>query len=52
MGVNREHKYSTGVLNLTDCYTQDMFQSDCYYGARYAEEGEREALLSLRVDSA
>ena len=49
MGVNREHSTSTGVLNLTGC---DMFQSTCYYGAHGADEGERESLLSLRVDSA
>ena len=49
MGVNREHSTSTGVLNLTGC---DMFQSTCYYGAHCADEGERESLLSLRVDSA
>jgi hypothetical protein len=52
MGVNREHKYGTGVLNLTGCYSQDMFQSACYHSARYADEGGRESLLSLRVDSA
>jgi len=48
MGVNRKH--STGVLNLTGCYSLDMFQGDCYYGARCAEEGEGKSLLSVRVD--
>jgi outer membrane lipoprotein SlyB len=49
MGVNREH--STGVLNLTGCYSLDMFQGDCYYGARCAQTRVRgESLLSVRVD--
>lgn len=50
-GRESRTQYGTGVLNLTGCYSQNMFQSACYHGARYADEGERESLLSLRVAS-